>query len=119
MFVSLSKHEARVLNFKDKYFHTKPLLTEMNTLNVYETNLFQILCFMFNCKTGITPSVFSDIYTSKSANKYPLRSIGTLPNPYYRRKYSGFIKRFCGPHIWNKILLKKPLYSRNSVAFVI
>ena len=43
--------------FKDKCFHTKPLLREMNILNVYETKIFQVLCFMFNCKIGITPSV--------------------------------------------------------------
>ena len=77
------QHAVRVISFKDKYIHAKPLLTEINIPGVYETNIFQTLCFMFNCKIGITSRVFSDIYTLKPTNKYPLRCIGTLPKPCY------------------------------------
>ena len=54
----------------------------MNILSVYETNIFQTLCFMFNCKTGVTSSAFSDINIPKPTKKYPLCSIGTLPKPF-------------------------------------
>ena len=61
---------------------------------------------MFICKISITPSVFSDIYRRKPINKYLLRSIGRLSEPYFREKCSEFIISFCGPHIWNKILAR-------------
>ena len=100
------QHAVRVINFKDKYFHAKPLLTGINILSVCETNIFQTFCLMFNCKIGITSRVFSDTYPPKPTNKYPLRSIGTLSNPCYRRKYSEFVISFRGPLTWNKILAK-------------
>ena len=72
------KHAVRVINFKHKFSHAKPLLREVNILSVYETNISQTVTFMFNCKTVITPSVFSDIYRPESTDKHPLRSIGIL-----------------------------------------
>ena len=62
---------------------------------------FKQFCFM--SKTGITPSVFSDICRPKPTNKYPLRSTGTLPKPYYKRKYSEFIKSFRESHMGKSI----------------
>ena len=74
--------------------------------SVHEANIFETICFMFICKISITPSVFSDIYRRKPINKYLLRSIGRLSEPYFREKCSEFIISFCGPHIWNKILAR-------------
>ena len=74
--------------------------------SVHEANIFETLCFMFICKISKTPSVFSDIYRRKPINKYLLRSIGILSEPYFREKCSEFIISFCGPHIWNKILAR-------------
>ena len=59
------KHAVIAINFKDKFFHEKPLLREMNILSVYETNIFQTLCLMLNCRTSIiTLNVFL-IYTNQ------------------------------------------------------
>ena len=44
------KHAIRVINFKDRFTHTKPLFEEIKILNVYELNVFQVICFMFKCK---------------------------------------------------------------------
>ena len=46
-------------------------------MNILSVNIFQTLCFMFNCKTGVISSAFSDINRPKPTKKYPLRSIGT------------------------------------------
>lgn len=108
---SLFRHQkqvAEVINFKDKFFHAKPLLRKLHILSVYETNVFQTFCFMFSCKIGITPSIFSDISRENRTKKYPQHSIGTLSKPYYQRKYDKYIKSFRGRHMWNKILTKNP-----------
>lgn len=102
------KHVAEVINFKDKFFHAKPLLRKLHILSVYGANVFQTFCFMLNCKIGITSSIFSDINRQNPTKKYPQHSIGTLSKPYYQRKYDKYIKSFCGLHLWNKILTKNP-----------
>lgn len=84
------KHTVRVTNVKDNFFLAKPLLREMNVLSICESHIFQTHSFMFNCKTGIAPSAFSDTYRRKPTNKYPLGSIGTLSKPYYGRTYFEF-----------------------------
>ena len=38
------KHIARLINFKDRYTHARPLLLEINVLNIYQQN---VLLFMF------------------------------------------------------------------------
>ena len=47
------KHAARIIFFKDKLTHAKPLLQSMNALTIYQLNIFQILLFMHstNLKT--------------------------------------------------------------------
>ena len=69
-FVSSSKYAVRVINSKNKSFHGMSLLREMNILSVYETNIFQTRCFMFNSKIGITPSVFPDRNRPKVTNTH-------------------------------------------------
>ena len=41
-----------------------------NILSVYETNIFQTRCFMFNSKIAITPSVFPDRNRPKVTNTH-------------------------------------------------
>ena len=67
------KHSARLIHFKDRFTHAKPLLEDMKALNVYELNVFNILCFMYKCKYNLSPNVFKDIYKLKPNNKYILR----------------------------------------------
>ena len=41
------KHAARIIYYKDKLTHSKPLFKNMNALGVHELNIFQTLMFMF------------------------------------------------------------------------
>ena len=43
------KHAARVIYNKDRYTHASPLLNDMNILDVFQLNVFSILCFMYKC----------------------------------------------------------------------
>ena len=40
------KHTARIINFKDKFNFSKPLLEQINAMTLYEMNIFQTLFFM-------------------------------------------------------------------------
>ena len=39
------KHAARIIYHKDRYTHGSPLLNDMKALNVFQLNIFNILCF--------------------------------------------------------------------------
>ena len=99
------KHAIRVINFKNRFTHTKPLFDEMKILNIYEINVFQVLCFMFKCKMKISPPIFHKIFQLKQTNKYTLRSTGTVLEPIHRTKLEEFSISFRSPHIWNKLIV--------------
>ena len=44
------KNAARVIYHKYRYTHASPLLNDMKALNVFQLNIFNILCFMYKCK---------------------------------------------------------------------
>ena len=64
------KHAARIINFKDRFTHTQPLLHNMKSLNIFQINLFHIIFFIFKCKKKIAPPIFHDLFTPKPENKY-------------------------------------------------
>jgi len=99
------KHSARLINFKDRYTHAKPLLEDMKALNVYELNVFNILCFMYKCRYNLSPYVFRDIYKLKPINKYTLRRNQSLLEPKCRTNFDQFSITYRGPYLWNKIVL--------------
>ena len=57
------KHAARVIYHKDQCTHASPLLNDMKALNVFQLNIFNILCFMYKCKQNLNPPVFRNIFT--------------------------------------------------------
>ena len=62
-FYCYQKHVEMIINFKNKFTSTRPLLEQVNAMTVYEMNTFQTLCFTYICKNGNTPSIFKHIYT--------------------------------------------------------
>ena len=52
------KHAARITFHANRFDHSRPLLKEMNALNVYQINLIQTLKFMHKTKYGINPRIF-------------------------------------------------------------
>jgi hypothetical protein len=98
------KHAVRVINFKNRLSHTKQLFKEMNILNVYQLNVFNILCFMFKCRENLSPTVFKNVYNLKQKNKYNLRTNNTLVAPFCQQKKDQFFVSYRGPYLWNKIV---------------
>ena len=97
------KQAARIIYFKDRYTNAKPLLRDMGVLNIYELNIFNILCFMYKCKYNLNPPMFQDLYKIKQENKYTLRDSGCLFEPLCRTEFSKFSINYRGPFLWNKI----------------
>ena len=60
------RHAVRILynkDNKDKFKHSKPLMRDVNALNVYKTNIFQVLKFMYKAKRNLNPRVFDNTFT--------------------------------------------------------
>ena len=43
---------------KNKFTHAKSLLQELNSLNIYQLNIYQRILFMYKVKNGTMSSVF-------------------------------------------------------------
>ena len=43
---------ARIIFNQDRFTHARPLLKTLNTLNVYQINILQVLLFMHKIKTN-------------------------------------------------------------------
>ena len=52
------KKAARVIFFADRIAQAKPLILDMNTLNVYQINIYQNLILLDKVHTGAAPSMF-------------------------------------------------------------
>ncbi|MBY0581189.1 MAG: hypothetical protein K2P53_05870 [Rickettsiales bacterium] len=100
------KHVARLINFKDRFTHARPLLLEMKIFNIYQLNVFNTLCFMYKCKINSAPVSFHNLYTLKDKNKYNLRNENSIRQPFYQTNFGKSNIAFRGASLWNKIVLK-------------
>jgi hypothetical protein len=100
------KHIARLINFKDRFTHARPLLLEMNILNIYQLNVYNILCFMYKCKTNDSPPSFHNLYSIKEKNKYNLRNDNFIRLQFSHTNFGKSCVSFRGAFLWNKIVLK-------------
>ena len=64
------KHAARIVYSKDKFTNSKPLLKNLNALNVYQINIYQHLGFMNKFNNSETPKVFNNII-KRPEHRYP------------------------------------------------
>ena len=66
----MQKQAAQIMFNEDQLCHLRPRLKHLNTLNVYQTHLYQNLNFMHRVKMVNIPEVFYE--TIKMPNhKYP------------------------------------------------
>ena len=103
------KHATRVIYHKDWYTHASPLLNDMKTLNVFQLNIFNILCFMYKFNQNLDPPVFSNIFTHRTKTKYALRNENFIQEPLCRTNFSQYCISYYRPYLWNKIAISKNL----------
>ena len=99
------KHPARVIYHKDLYTHASPLLNDMKGLNVFKLNIFNILCFMYQCKQNLNPPVFRNSFTHRTKTKYVLRNESSIQEPLCRTNFSQYCIPYRGSNLWNKIVI--------------
>ena len=99
------KKASRVIFRTDRDAHAKPLLREMNALNVYQINLYQNLILIHKANTGSAPTIFVNKF-SKVNHTYPTSSNNSINYriPKSITKHTNFaVSRRC-PSLWNKVV---------------
>ena len=96
-FYRLQKYAAHI-NFKDKFTSANHILYKLSNESVWNEH---ISGFMYLCRNGNTPSIFTHIYTLKRINKYTTTSKNILFKPLCKKNLSKFKLSYHGPHLWN------------------
>ena len=98
-------HAVCIIYNKDKFSHSKPLMRDMNVLNVYQINIFQVLKFMYKSKHKLNRTVFDNTLT-EIHHQYPTRfSRSNFKQPKIITKTTNFAISSRAPKIWNNYLL--------------
>ena len=93
------KHAARVVYHKDLYTNASPLLNDMKALNVFQLNIFNILCFMYKCKQNLNPPVFRNFFTNRTKTKDALRNENSIQEPLCQTNFSQYCISYRGPYL--------------------
>ena len=100
------KHASRIIYFKDKVTHARPLMKSFNALNIYQLNIYQILLFMHKVKNNNIFSLFKRCF-SETRNKYNTKATETtFSKPFFITKRGQYIITFRGPQLWNALVPK-------------
>ena len=73
--------------------------------SAYEINIFNILCLTFKYKNKACPKAIENLFTLKPKYRYQLKRSWTLLEPFCESKFSQLFINYCGPHVWNIIIL--------------
>ena len=93
------------------------LLTSINALNVYQSNIFQTLIFI-KLNSNLFLTSFKISLMKKKLYSYTLKSSGNYYVPFKKSKLSQFSISFRGPHHWNTILKNETeLKNTSSLSF--
>ena len=96
------KHASRIIFFKET--HARPLMKDLNALNIFQMNILQNLIFMYKVKNNTIPSIFQNRFMLNNKHKYTTRSSAeNYKKPIKNTKFSQFSISFRGPHLWNQI----------------
>ena len=98
------KHAVRIIYNKDKFKHSEPLMRDMNSLNVYQISIFQILKFMYKSKHNLKPRVFDNTFTEIYHGYSTRFSRSNFKLPKTITKTTSFAISSRGPKIWNNYL---------------
>ena len=85
----------------------KPLLRSLNVLNVYQTNVYQHLAFMYKINKNKAPTIFNELI-KKPFYKYVTKFLKTCDSlKAISIKSTKCFVSLHGPKICNKFLTKK------------
>ena len=95
---------SRIIYFKNRYTHTRPLLKDLHALNIYQLNINNTLLFMHKVKNNTIPNIFRQSFKINK-NKYNTKSTNTrFYKPLVKAKYNQYSITYRGPHLWNSLI---------------
>ena len=99
------KKTARVTFFGGRLAHAKPLMLDMNALNVYQINISENLILLYKAQTGTTPSIFFNKFSKINHNYLASsKNSGNYSVPKSTTKLTNFAISRRGPILWNTVL---------------
>ena len=69
----------------------------MKTLNVFQLNILNSLCFMYKCKQKLNHPVFRNIFTHRKENKYALQNENSIQELLCGTCFSQYFISYRGP----------------------
>ena len=72
---------------------------------------------LYKCKQNLNLPVFRNVFTHRSKNKYAFRNESSIQKPLCRINFSQYCISYCGPCLWNKIVILKNLIFSDSDSF--
>ena len=103
--IPYQKKAARVIVFDDRFAHVKPLMLNMNALNVYQIDIYQNLILLYKAHTSATPFILLNKF-SKINHSYPKNSknSGNYTIPKLTVKLTNFAISRRASILWNTVL---------------
>ena len=91
--------------FTDRLAYTKPLMLDINALNIYQINIYQNLILLYKAHLDTAPATFVN-KSSKINHNYPTSSknSGDYTIPILTMKLTNFAISRRDPILWNTIL---------------
>ena len=98
------KKSARAIFFADRLTHAKPLMLDVNALNVYQINIYQNLILLYKAHTAI-PSIFFNKFSKINHNYLTSsKNSGNYTIPKSTMKLTNFAVSRGVPILWNTVL---------------
>ena len=102
---SQQRHVCKIIKCKGRRDSALPIMENLNILNIFNLNIYQVLIFMFKFTKKKLPTNFDTFFQSNRASRYNLRS-STKENfdlPKNTCKYVEHSLSYRGPKLWNSL----------------
>ena len=102
--ITLQKRVVRIMSRTAFDAHTEPLFKNLRILNLKDIYKLQIGKFMYQCKSGLLPDSFNDMFlVTRQVHSYGTRSSELFYLPQCRTNISKFSISFQGPNFYNSL----------------
>ena len=102
--ITLQKRVVRIMSRTAFDAHTEPLFKNLRILNLKDIYKLQIGKFMYQCKSGLLPDSFNDMFlVTRQVHSYGTRSSELFFLPQCRTNTRKFSISFQGPNFYNSL----------------
>ena len=102
----LQKTIGRIISHVGFFYHTEPLFSTLQIMNIYQINKYMCCILMFKHNKAMLPTLFNDVFVlSPMTHKYCTRQKFAYKIPFCRTKGRQLSLAYVGPKIWNTFIL--------------